>query len=354
MEEKNQFDLSAKETSSRENKQNPSMSQRPLFWQQNKVILMCIQLVVSGLMLYFLLKGFNWQQFFELMHQIPFTVYLYTFCLNFVCQLLYIGKWAVVLRAMNVKEPFGILFWQYFVGFFFANLAPSSIGQDGVRIYYSGKRWGYLKIGSSVLVDRFLSLFTMIVLAAGSVLVVDSKTSLYEGSKIILFVLVLLFILFLVLVWLPIENHLNPFGFKNKVVQKSVDYVHRIIMDMRIAGCNLTVLSASFIMIGAVFVIMANAYNEFFSVLHGQEVKLLSVIAAILIISVITNLPIALNGIGVREQSHYLYFAVLGIPKEIAVTVSLMFFSQTLLYGLLGLSFWFLGERNIALRKKVP
>ena len=104
-------------------------------------------------------------------------------------------------------------------------------------------------------------------------------------------------------------------------------------------------LSCIFILI-IIFLITAIVYIHFFEITTGKEFSLWSVMAVTLIIVIITNLPISLNGIGVREQSHYIFLAALGIPKEAAVSISLLIFSHAMVLSLIGFILWLRREKH--------
>ena len=58
----------------------------------------------------------------------------------------------------------------------------------------------------------------------------------------------------------------------------------------------------------------------------GIEVSFLHLLVIITLISVITMIPVSLNGLGVREASYVLFFQSIGVPEGIALSVSLLFF----------------------------
>jgi uncharacterized membrane protein YbhN (UPF0104 family) len=53
-------------------------------------------------------------------------------------------------------------------------------------------------------------------------------------------------------------------------------------------------------------------------------------------VSLITMLPIGINGIGFREQSTAMFLAPLGVPASLAVSLSLLWFAVILAVSLLG------------------
>ncbi len=56
--------------------------------------------------------------------------------------------------------------------------------------------------------------------------------------------------------------------------------------------------------------------------------------------SVLSNVPVSLNGLGLREQLHVLLLAPLGVSNEMAVGISLLLFGHLVVASLVGLAFW--------------
>jgi uncharacterized membrane protein YbhN (UPF0104 family) len=56
--------------------------------------------------------------------------------------------------------------------------------------------------------------------------------------------------------------------------------------------------------------------------------------------AVLSNIPVSLNGLGLREQLHVLLLQPLGVPRELAVAISLLLYAHSLVASLCGLVMW--------------
>jgi hypothetical protein len=56
--------------------------------------------------------------------------------------------------------------------------------------------------------------------------------------------------------------------------------------------------------------------------------------------SLLSNLPVSLNGLGLREQLHAMLLQPLGVPREAAVAISLLLFAHLLVTSLGGFVLW--------------
>ena len=79
----------------------------------------------------------------------------------------------------------------------------------------------------------------------------------------------------------------------------------------------------------------------------GIDVSFLHLLVIITLISVITMIPVSLNGLGVREARYVLFFQSIGVPDGIALSVSLLFFFLVTISSLIGGIFWLMERREI-------
>ena len=79
----------------------------------------------------------------------------------------------------------------------------------------------------------------------------------------------------------------------------------------------------------------------------GIDVPFLHLLVIITIISVITMIPVSLNGLGVREVGYVFFFQSIGVPDGVALSVSLLFFFLVTISSLIGGIFWLM-ERKVS------
>ncbi len=226
------------------------------------------------------------------------------------------------------------------------------MGQDATKVYYLGKKEGYLNIGASVIIDRFLGLFAMTFLATILSWSIDFIAPVFEVTRNALSLLSLVFIVAFIGGYFKYEKVLVSISnwFKNPNTKSKMEFLNekmqQFLFYIRTAGSNLQVLFSSILILTIIFLLTAIVYIQFFEVTTGKGFDFWKVTTVTLIIVIITNLPISLNGIGVREQSHYIFLAALGIPKEAAVSISLLIFSHTMVLSLIGLVLWLRREKH--------
>src|SRR5262245_29274202 len=129
-------------------------------------ITLVLQATASVVLLGLLARNVAWGEIWGAVLRVPPLVFLAAFAVTAAGQALYALKWFVALRVMDVPARFHHVLGQYVIGIFFNNFLPSTIGGDWARVYYLGRREGYLRIGASVFIDRYLGALYLTMLAA--------------------------------------------------------------------------------------------------------------------------------------------------------------------------------------------
>ncbi len=297
-------------------------------------------LITIGLLV-FLFWNFNWNDFWALFKKIPGWFYFYSLGLILLGQVIYAYRWQVVLKSMNISLPFYQVAEQYFIAIFFNNFLPTSVGGDWARVYYLGQKEGYVNMGASVFVDRFLGLFLQTLLAVVLVWWLGGSSFAFLLAQFVLTLVCLAFIIsILMAMFFPIE------WLEQKVIASHarfalwVEVLHRFLKQIRYAGQKPTIIIGIASAVFVYYSFWAIIYSNFFKLTMHQTVHFWPMLAVMASIGVLANLPLTINGIGLREQLHYLLFAGLGISKEVAVSVSLLVFAHLLVASLIGYGLW--------------
>ena len=96
------------------------------------------------------------------------------------------------------------------------------------------------------------------------------------------------------------------------------------------------------------FILLTLVYQGFIAVQSGQRPGFTAVMMAITSAAVLSNIPVTVNGVGLREQLHVLLLTPLGVPKEAAVAISLLLFGHVLLVSIAGGLLWWRMSRRPA------
>ncbi len=299
-----------------------------------------VQVVITAVLLALLFRKFDWALFQSAFSRTPLWFYLASFGVLVVGQALYVFKWGLVLGAMGLRVPFWTLAEQYLLGTFFNNFLPTMIGGDAARIYYLGRQEGYATVTTSILVDRGLGFLSAAAWGSALVWWLDITTPAFIVARQVLTVLCVVLgaglAAALTFRLAPIVALLRRVPLMRRVAELLELMRKRGRPLRRRPGVILAVLVVPFLY----FLPFGWAYQTYFRLSGGLMVSYAAILLVLLAISILSNIPISVNGIGLREQLHYLLFGSLGVSKELAVGISVIIFSQLLILSVFGGLVW--------------
>jgi uncharacterized protein (TIRG00374 family) len=217
-----------------------------------------------------------------------------------------------------------------FVGYFFNNFMPTAVGGDIVKAHYAAHVNGErMRSYASVLMDRFIGLYTYLVIAAVA-LIVDQGRFQLAAVRSLIFVLMLLGIAgFIIATNKAVARFMERFFMRLKMFRlgERLSAIYSIVHDYR---NRRDVLVKSFLMsVIAQCLYFGIVYIFFLSL--GAEVSLRNIFLIMPVVTFVSMAP-SIGGLGVREGAFVAFFATL-TGKETAFAASLL-----LLFGFLFIS----------------
>jgi len=295
-----------------------------------KNFLFLIRLTVSiSLLLWFFHKTDIKKVLFVLRH-FSFPYWYLALFLMVVGQTISAWRWKVVASAVGIKGSFRLFWIYYFIGGYFNLFLPGAITGDMVKGYLIAQReFSKLKVGYSIVGERVFGLVALTCLAIVGVLVVPQCF-----PKIIRQIVGLGGLIFIItFVLFPWWGK----GLKNIFSKKiSLDF-----FNFWKPSVFLKALTASL-----VFQTILSLINYVLAKGLGLDINFYFFLVAIPIISIITILPVTIQGLGLREGSFIYLLSFIGIPSEKALTLSLLFFSIMVGVGLIGGIIYICGWHN--------
>jgi uncharacterized membrane protein YbhN (UPF0104 family) len=304
-----------------------------------------VQVAVTVALLATVFWRFDWAGFRRVLDHVSAGFYLGSLAAIVSGQMLYALRWKVVLAGMGCRVPYSEVLHQYLVACFLGSLMPTTIGGDAAKVYYLGRRLGYVEVTASVFVDRFVGFLWLAAIGAALSWLAGAPSALFVLNRNLLTMFAAALATFLAIAWVtPVERveRLVPMRLRlpgNRLSAWSAR-AQQFVAYVRVGGCRLVTLAAAAGVALAYLTLLTFVYRRFFAA-NGAEVPgALPVMNVLASMSVFVNVPISVNGIGLREQLHYLLFAALGLPKEVSVSLSLLLFSHFMLVSLVGYGLW--------------
>ncbi|MBN1162293.1 flippase-like domain-containing protein [Patescibacteria group bacterium] len=304
-----------------------------------------IKILVSILLFGFLFSKIDVNSVVQNFSLIDFTyvpVIILLLVLNYVLSSV---RWKALLIFDNTDDvSVSYLTTLYFVGSFFNNFMPTSIGGDVYKFVKLGKKIGSIAHGfSATFMERFtgvIILFLITLLSFPLVLsdFVDLPVvgSVLGGSKVKSVLLsIFIFILFIlglrIGLWV-LEKASERFPKLKKIYSSVSEYENR--QDI-IKTALLT----------SVLVQLMSIFTQYFifSAL-GVRIPIFYTFTVFPVIALISFLPISLNSIGVQDALYVNLFGVVGISPEISLSASILYHLFRLGVSLIGGLLYALGK----------
>ena len=305
-----------------------------------KRLAFAIQCVVSLGLLTFLLRTLDLTALRSLFVTLPLWFYLMSLSAVLAGQALYAWRWRQILAASGVEVTVGTAVQQYFIGIFLNNFFPSTVGGDMAKVYYLGRHHGYRPIAASIVFDRLLSIGLLAVLATAMYWIAPDPSPQFVMTRAIITAIAACLIGGLVLAargtgGLP--QRLSRFG---TLAVGLAERAQRFRHDMAGAARRPQVVAQSAAVVATYFIVLTAIYRAFLLINTSAHPPYLTLMTAVTTASLLSNIPVSVNGLGLREQLHAILLQPLGVPREAAVAISLLIFAHLLVSSLLGLLFW--------------
>jgi hypothetical protein len=241
----------------------------------------------------------------------------------------------MLLKAMDIRLPLKRIIFSFASGIFFGLFLPSTIGGDLVRsIDLSTHTKKMPEVVATVFLDRLSGYVGMVIVAFSAVVFgwsfIQDKAVLTAVGIIITFLIIILLVLFNPFLYSKINKLLNsPRAGKMRELLRNLHqeiHIFRHRKDIIIYNLILSLLVQ----------IIGPLTFYFIGLSLGIKISIIYFFIFVPIISVITMLPISIGGLGLRDATTVLFFAKIGVAKDLAFAMSLLSFLFALIYGSIG------------------
>jgi hypothetical protein len=312
----------------------------------NRRVIGAAQAAVTVVLLTLLLRGFDWGAFRALYGRLPFWFYAASLAVMISGQVMYAWRWHSLLTAGGTHLRFRVVLRQYLIGTFVSNFLPSTIGGDAAKVYYLGRRHGYRVITTSVVLDRAIGLGLTATLAAAALWAVSMPDSRYQLARAVMTVITGSFAVVIGLTFVGTGGLPSRVGILGPRVVALALRLQQFRTELAANVRAPRVWVNAVAVVTVYFALVTLVYEWFIALDAGSRPGFVPVLMAVTSMSVLSNLPVTLNGLGLREQLHVLLFEPLGVPKEAAVAISLLLFGHVLVVSAAGGILWWRTGRS--------
>jgi len=136
--------------------------------KRKKYISYFLRFVVAGGALYLAFRGEDFQQVTDVLLGLNLWVFAIALGFYILSQLIFVARWSLLLKVQGIKIGYLPAVRLHFLGLFYNNCLPSSVGGDLLRAYYVTRHTDKkLEAALSVFVDRVVGLAGIGIMAFG-------------------------------------------------------------------------------------------------------------------------------------------------------------------------------------------
>jgi uncharacterized protein (TIRG00374 family) len=321
----------------------------------NKVLTQTLRLVVSAALLIGLAWRTDWHQVGQVFRNLRLELWLSALGLFLLAQVVSAVRWRLLAQPLGFQTTLRDFLRFYFVGMFFNLLLPTSVGGDVVRAWYLDGRSGRrLAAFLSVFVDRVSGLLVLLALACAADLLCPIALPLWIEASLWTIagcaVMCLLSVPALarrLAVWSMehAASSTRPTGWGGRMMERGTRAATQALRAVALFRgrtallVNTTVLS-----------LLVQGANIVLVYLLGQAVGVRVPVSyygvAVPLVTLLTLLPVSLNGMGVREGGMVLFLAPLNVPPATALSLAFLWFSIFVAASVLGAGVYLFGNHS--------
>jgi glycosyltransferase 2 family protein len=232
------------------------------------------------------------------------------------------SKWRFLGRLSGYHFSLKDAFFSYLTGAFINNFLPSTIGGDTYRTLWMGTGpGGRMEAATVVIFDRITGLLGLIIFVGVGFFFVPSTAYVAAPWLVIFAASLLAIIVWTILAFLFVER----FFLFAEMVARLFPGERPAVFVRRFAP--LARLESSFASLGYSLLFVAvgvGCSNWFLFEALGADLGLGAYIGAIFLATLVANIPLSINTIGVKEWSYVFFFGLVGVSAELAVTAALL------------------------------
>lgn len=284
----------------------------------SKQVKFFIKLIVAFVLVAILVMEVDWKFVLKELQEIHWPWLLVYFILQIVGIFLSVKRWQIIASEYKLNFSIDDGMFVYLKGMFLNNFLPTTIGGDGYRCWWLGKKTGSPAASyASVALDRIIGLYVTLGAAFVSGLFI---IQLVMEREIFTFTFIGIFGAMIIATYILLNIFFGwgKLPFQNKLFfQKSF---FTFLFQKRSWQNILDIFFWS----GAFTFIALVVSNYLLFLALGIALPPLAFTAIILIIILYSNIPISINNIGLKEWAYATFFVFLAVPLETAVAAALL------------------------------
>jgi uncharacterized protein (TIRG00374 family) len=262
-----------------------------------------------------------------------------------IMPIIFISRWKLFLRHSGIEERFFSLVKIGFLSSFFGIVLPSSQGNDLMRMIFIEKKHSNSNLentsSSSVLIERMLGIALLAITGLISSILVPSFPRKEQVVILISLISICIACIILVLTNKRLYRIVSGLMSRIRVLKKVtgfIDKTHFSIVTFPYKKIFFPALILTLLLQLCTITIVFLVFRSF-----GVDLPYYQHMSFYPIITILSVLPVAISGLGLREGLFVYFYALTGVSPQLAVGVSLINYVVEVLTAASvgGILFWF-------------
>lgn len=303
-----------------------------------KKILITFKALVTFILLALLFNNIDFNETIKHFRSFNLLFLVFALCALILQAITITMRWKKIILHLDIHYPFVTLLRYFWIGSFFNQALPSSVGGDALRGYCLYRDGQSIKNSTlSVLIDRIFGVIGLVLLAMLAFSLLSSQIDSIDlkiGMLITIFGLVVA-----ILSIFSLDLFIKKTNYKVVRGLLSLSHESRKIALNSFSGVRLTMLSVivHFLSIVTV-VILAEGMN--------MNIQWIGIFIIIPMVSLLMVVPVSIAGWGVRESGMVVGLGYFGVEPEYALALSILYGATVLIVTLPGLLLWSFNKSN--------
>ncbi|MFC1480273.1 YbhN family protein [Candidatus Omnitrophota bacterium] len=239
----------------------------------------------------------------------------------------------VIFLGENLEITLGEAIQLTFMGYFFNNFMPTAVGGDIIKAHYAAElNQKRIQSYASVLMDRFIGLYSFLVVAAVALIIDRGRFQMTVIRPLVFCLLAAGLVGVIIATNRTVARFMERFFMRLKMLRlgERLMAAYNIVHDYRnrrdvVAKSFLVSLFAQCLYFGVIYLFFLSL---------GTRVSLGNILLIMPVVTFISMIP-SLGGLGVREGAMVAFFAPLA-GKDTAFAVSLLYLFALFLISIIG------------------
>jgi glycosyltransferase 2 family protein len=281
------------------------------------------KLTITALLFVYIFSKIDLHQFSATLRNARMDILLCGFLILLIGHYICIYRWRMLMRPLMPILSVGNLLGIYCIGLFFNMIFPTVIGGDVVKMYYAGKPSNsYPQSFAAAFLDRDAGMLAMMIIACVAVLLYPVSVPGVPVSLIIWSVF-LLFILGNIAIFVPSCHRLLIDILRRLNLARIAKKIDLISNAFQIMGKQKAVLLWS-LMISFANQLLVISVTWITALGLRMNISPRYFLIFVPVITLISMIPISLNGMGLREYSFQSLFGAIGVLPASCIALGII------------------------------